>query len=188
VFETAGMLSGRAVSAVDGCTSVYEFRSGGAISGGSVHLISDGQDVQRHEGQCGAEFAHMDGSGANILFLTADSLLSGDVDGGQQDVYDAREGGGFAPGAAGGESAFCVPGECEGAWSEGPVPVPGSMDDNGEDDLVTDSGGGIGSGKKEKSSGKEKGKRKRRKRRRRVKGFLRRLAELVHARFSGRGK
>jgi hypothetical protein len=126
VFETAGMLSGRAVSAADGCTSVYEFRSGGAISQGSVHLISDGQDVQQHEEKCGAEFAHMDVSGANILFLTADSLLAGDVDGGQRDVYDAREGGGFAPGPV--SIPECQGEGCLGAFSSPPAPAaPGSL-------------------------------------------------------------
>jgi hypothetical protein len=127
VFETAGGLSSRAVSAADGCTSVYEFHSAGAIGQGAVHLISDGQDTQV-DGleECGAEFRYMDGSGANILFTTADPLLSGDVDGVQRDVYDAREEGGFAPGAAG--TPECQGAGCQGALSSPPGPTsPGSL-------------------------------------------------------------
>jgi hypothetical protein len=126
VFETAGKLSPRAVSAADGCTSVYEFRSAGAISQGAVHLISDGQDMQLHEEKCGAQFRFMDESGANILFTTADPLLSSDVDGVQRDTYDAREGGGFPLAPA--PTPGCQGEGCQGTFSSPPGPAtPGSL-------------------------------------------------------------
>jgi hypothetical protein len=126
VFETAGGLSPRAVSAADGCTSVYEFRSAGAIGQGSVHLISDGQDTQLQGEKCGAEFRFMDGSGANVLFTTADPLLPGDVDGVQRDIYDAREEGGFPPGPA--STPECQGAGCQGTLSGPPGPTsPGSL-------------------------------------------------------------
>jgi hypothetical protein len=169
VFETAGGLSARAVSAADGCTSVYEFRSGGAIGQGAVHLISDGQDTQRLGEKCGAEFRFMDVSGGNILFTTADAVLSSDVDGVQRDNYDAREGGGFPPGPAGGEAGLCVPGGCEGAWSGGSAPAPGSVSDGGESGVVSDTGGGSASGKK-KAKGKKAKKKAKSKKKARAKG------------------
>jgi hypothetical protein len=126
VFETAGGLSPRAVSAVDGCTSVYEFRSGGGIGQGAVHLISDGQDTQANGEKCGAQFRFMDGSGANILFTTTDPLLSTDTDGVQRDIYDAREDGGFAPGPV--STPECQGAGCQGTFSSPPGPaVPGSL-------------------------------------------------------------
>jgi hypothetical protein len=126
VFETAGGLSPRAVSATDGCTSVYEFRSAGAIGQGTVHLISDGQDTQANGEKCGAEFRFMDASGANILFKTADPVLSSDVDGVQRDIYDAREGGGFPPSPA--ATPECQGTGCQGTFSSPPgSAVPGSL-------------------------------------------------------------
>jgi hypothetical protein len=133
VFQTVGALSPRAVSALEGCTSVYEFRSEGPISQGTVHLISDGQDVQPlNLEQCGAEFRDMDATGKNILFSTADPLLSSDVDGVERSIYDAREGGGFPP-----ESAGAAVGSCGGACGRavGGEPswlVPGSMSEPAE--------------------------------------------------------
>jgi hypothetical protein len=121
LFETAGQLSARAVSAEVGCKSVYEFRTGGALSEGSVHLISDGRDIQPNKGStCGAEFLAMDDEGANVLFTTADPLVSSDTDGYQRDVYDAREGGGFSA-VPGGEVGSCGAGSCEGAVSTPPL-------------------------------------------------------------------
>jgi hypothetical protein len=107
VFDDAGRLSARAASAEEGCTSVYEYHSSGSIADGSVHLLSDGADIQPFRSlTCGAEFLDMDASGANILFFTADPLLASDTDGVQRDVYDARVGGGFPLPA--------VPAGCEG--------------------------------------------------------------------------
>jgi hypothetical protein len=107
VFETIGELSSLARSAsARGCSSVYEFRSEGPISAGTVHLLSDGRDVVISKNEmCGADFKGMDENGNNILLSTTDSLLTSDVDGGQPDVYDARVDGGFpsvpAPGCEG---------------------------------------------------------------------------------------
>ncbi len=112
-FETAGRLSERATAAEQGCTSVYVFHTGGRLSEGSVHLVSDGKDAQETKGYgCGAQFQAMDEDGANILFTTDDSLVAGDTDGGQRDLYDARVDGGFPAGAAGWS---CEEHGCEGS-------------------------------------------------------------------------
>ncbi len=108
-FVTAGQLSPRAVSAAQGCRSVYEFHTAtNILSEGEVGLISDGKDIQapRAGAPCGAGFINMDNSGANILIQTADPLLQGDVDGFEPDIYDARVDGGFA-GPAG--ATGCTP-------------------------------------------------------------------------------
>jgi hypothetical protein len=125
VFEGAGF-SGLASSAERaGCSSVYEYRSAGAISDGGVHLISDGVDVQTHVETCGAQFVGMDASGANIFFSTADSLLASDTDGGQRDIYDARVGGGFTLPAS---AVGCEGDGCLGAPGVPPLLAgPGSM-------------------------------------------------------------
>ncbi len=120
-FETAGRLSERATAAEQGCTSVYVFHAGGRLSEGSVHLVSDGRDTQEFKGfTCGAEFVGMDEDGTNILFATADSLVAGDTDGGQRDIYDARIDGGF-PAATAGWS--CEEHGCEGS-TNGSVSAP----------------------------------------------------------------
>jgi hypothetical protein len=128
VFETAGELSSLAQSAsARGCTSVYEFRSEGPISAGTVHLLSDGRDVPIHKNEgCGAEFFEMDESGNNILFSTSDALLSSDVDGGQRNIYDARVNGGFPPESV--AAPKCESEGCQGTFSSPPVPTtPGSL-------------------------------------------------------------
>ncbi len=120
-FETAGRLSERATAAEQGCTSVYVFHAGGRLSEGSVHLVSDGKDAQEFKGfTCGAEFVGMDEDGTNVLFATADSLVAGDTDGGQRDIYDARIDGGF-PAATAGWS--CEEHGCEGS-TNGSVSAP----------------------------------------------------------------
>jgi hypothetical protein len=126
VFVTGGALSPLAVSAEKGCSSVYEFRTGGALSAGSVHLVSDGRDVQPDRGEaCGATFVGMDADGDNILFSTADPLVSSDVDGVQRDIYNARVEGGFPPIV---HAPVCKGEACLGAFSGPPgSPVPGSV-------------------------------------------------------------
>ncbi len=119
-FESGGALSPRAVSAARGCLSLYEFHTGGLISQGVVHLVSDGQDVQLVKGAlCGTQFEGMDASGGNVLFATDDPLLGSDVDGAQRDIYDARVDGGFAP-VASDQS-------CEGSGCEGTTSTPPSV-------------------------------------------------------------
>jgi hypothetical protein len=121
VFETAGALSPLAFAAQKGCTSVYEFRTTGALSQGAVHLISDGRDVQADKGfACGAVFEGLDTSGDNILIGTADPLVVGDVDGVVRSIYDARVEGGISPEPALGESGVCSAGSCVGPVSTPP--------------------------------------------------------------------
>ncbi len=120
-FATEGRLSERATAAERGCTSVYVFHTGGRLSEGSVHLVSDGKDSQETKGYgCGAQFEAMDEDGANILFTTDDSLVAGDTDGGQRDLYDARVDGGFPAGTAGWS---CEEHNCEGS-TNGSVSAP----------------------------------------------------------------
>jgi hypothetical protein len=135
VFETTGDLSPLAISARSGCTNVYEFRSDGLISQGSVHLISDGRDIYaNHSLACGAGFAGIDVDGENILFSTADQLVPGDVDGVQRSLYDARVDGGFPPAV----SAASCEGGCEGPVSAPPSlsAAPGSASLTGTGNLA----------------------------------------------------
>lgn len=120
-FVTPGQLSARAVSAIQGCRSVYEFHTdSNALSQGTVGLISDGRDIQGKAGTpCGVGFLGMDGSGADIMFRTADPLLPPDVDGLQSDIYDARVNGGFA--AASSPLPCVAPGGCQASSGGGAV-------------------------------------------------------------------
>jgi hypothetical protein len=68
--------------------------------GGAVHLISTGS------GNYGAEFLDASPSAKDVFFVTRDQLVGADRDEGT-DVYDAREGGGFA------EPPLAVPCEAE---------------------------------------------------------------------------
>ncbi len=126
-FLSKGQLSARAVSAQVGCRNLYEFHTGGLISQGAVHLISDGLDTQLNKGtQCGPQLQGIDETGSNVLFTTDDPLVPGDVDGVQRDIYDARVDGGFPPS---GQAGLCGPGACEGASSGAsvlPFVSPGS--------------------------------------------------------------
>ncbi|MGH2912794.1 MAG: hypothetical protein ACRDJ3_10020, partial [Solirubrobacteraceae bacterium] len=121
-FQTAGRLSVRATSPLAATlfpsTSLYEFRTAGALSEGSVHLVSDGQDIHSYKGLFGVQFQGIDATGDNVLFRTGDPLLASDLDGGQFDTYDARVEGGFAPPSRG---ASCEAGDCEAPF--GPPPA-----------------------------------------------------------------
>ncbi len=120
-FVSKDQLSARAVSAQSGCRNLYEFHTGGLISQGAVHLLSDGLDTQLNKGtQCGPLLQGVDGSGSNVLFTTDDPLVPGDVDGVQRDIYDARVDGGFPPATAG-QTGLCGPGACEGPSASAPV-------------------------------------------------------------------
>jgi len=124
VFNSAARLSPSAFSAAAGCTTVYEYRSSGSIANGTVHLASGGRDVQRNVEDCGAQFDAMDASGNDVLFDTADPLVSGDTDT-QRDVYDARIDGGFAPTPGAGS---CEQDACRGALAPQPnLASPGSL-------------------------------------------------------------
>jgi hypothetical protein len=77
-------------------------------SGGCVSLISSGKSSSD------SEFVDADPDGSNVFIRTAQSLLPQDQ--GLIDIYDAREGGGFAP-------AQESPGVCEGEACQG-APSP----------------------------------------------------------------
>lgn len=75
--------------------NVYEYHDG------EVSLISDGLDTSATSGtgqgaQSSVQLNGMASSGADVFFATADRLVPQDTDT-QQDVYDARIGGGFPP-------------------------------------------------------------------------------------------
>jgi hypothetical protein len=129
-FLTVGQLSPRATSAERECRSLYEFHAGGALSTGSVHLVSDGRDTQLYKGIiCGPSFQGMSSSGADVFFHADDPLLSSDVDGVERDIYDARVGGGFGvPSAVG----LCRGVSCGGMPSGQLLPATGSTGVSGE--------------------------------------------------------
>jgi len=135
VFATAGQLSQYATSAASECTSVYEFREDVGFSNGTVSLISDGADLQPFGGTCGAQFEGMDGSGENILFSTADSLVPGDLDGTERDLYDGRVGGGVAAPA----DITCSVARC----ASGPQTVPDLPEAGGGSSLTQEAEGGL---------------------------------------------
>jgi len=80
-----------------------------AREGGCLSLISSG------ESPADSSFLDAGSSGRDVFFTTASSLLSQDP--GLVDVYDAREGGGFAPSPQ-------RPGVCEGEACQGPYSPP----------------------------------------------------------------
>jgi hypothetical protein len=103
-------------------TDVYEWE------GGHVHLISDG-------GANGP--AMLDGatpSGSDVFFVTSATLVPQESDGGYQNVFDARVGGGFpAPGAG---APSCVGSGCRAAFGSPPVlAMPGSTGLSGPGNL-----------------------------------------------------
>lgn len=79
-------------------------------TGGCVRLISSGQSPQD------SSFLDASADGRDVFFSTAQSLVAQDP--GLVDVYDAREGGGFAPPPT-------PPGQCEGSGCQSPPPAPG---------------------------------------------------------------
>jgi hypothetical protein len=152
-FLTAGQLSPRATSSDQKCRNLYEFHSGGRLSEGSVHLVSDGGDTQLFKGViCGPQLQGLDASGANVLFTASDPLLPSDVDGGQRDVYDAREDGGFPlPQGAG----ICGAGTCGGSPTGlSPLPAIGSAGTGGEAPVVSAIGKAQGKARAHQGRGK----------------------------------
>jgi DNA-binding beta-propeller fold protein YncE len=77
-------------------------------SGGCVSLISTG------ESPSDSSFVDASSNGRDVFFTTASSLVVQDP--GLVDVYDAREGGGFAPASS--------PAACEGEACQGPYVAP----------------------------------------------------------------
>jgi hypothetical protein len=90
-------------------------------AGGCVSLISDGRDANDSANESCEESKYSavcllgtDAGGENVFFTTADPLVSADTDT-QQDVYDARVGGGFA------EATLTAP--CQGESCKGGATV-----------------------------------------------------------------
>ncbi len=100
----------------EGVEDVYEFepQSTGSCGreNGCVSLISAGR------GDHDSNFLAADSSGANVFFTTTDRLVRSDEDE-LFDVYDAREGGGFA------EPKPPIP--CQGEACQPQVPVPAEV-------------------------------------------------------------
>jgi len=121
VFSSRGALTAEAEMAARAkVESTYEYRSsvaaGGRISQAGVYLISG-------ESTAPSNFVEgMDGSGGNVFFKTAGSLVPGDSDS-QFDTYDARVEGGFL---AADPPEGCVAEACESPLLVAPVPSPGS--------------------------------------------------------------
>jgi hypothetical protein len=90
--------------------NVYEYHDG------RVALISDGRDLSIIEGRSGVELLGTDESGRDVFFATADPLLQQDTDT-QQDIYDARIGGGPDPSVT---PAPCSGDSCQAAASGSP--------------------------------------------------------------------
>jgi uncharacterized repeat protein (TIGR01451 family) len=121
-FESPTALTPQALNdEIDGLgepvPNVYEYRAG------SVSLLSDGRDASTVNGSPGVGLLGADPSGADVFFTTVDPLVAQDTDT-QQDIYDARVGGGFpAPQPA----SSCVGEACRGPLSVAPaLPVGGS--------------------------------------------------------------
>jgi len=110
---------------------VYEFEPGGVgtcgESEGCVSLISAGT------GTSDSNFLAMDEDGRNVFFTTRDRLVPSDKDE-LVDLYDAREGGGFA--AEQGPSTEGCSGETCQSFSSSPVEAaPGSLMFSGSGNL-----------------------------------------------------
>lgn len=93
--------------------NVYEYRAG------NVYLLSDGFDTSSISGGSGVDLFGSDPSGADVLFLTSTRLGARDGDT-QQDLYDARVGGGFA---ALPSPLFCSGEDCRLASAPPSAPV-----------------------------------------------------------------
>jgi hypothetical protein len=96
---TPEALNNQADAVGDLVPNVYEYHAG------SVYLLSDGRDTSTVDLIPGVYLAGSDPSGNDVFFFTSNSLVPQDGDT-QQDLYDARVGGGFPvpslpPGCAG---------------------------------------------------------------------------------------
>jgi hypothetical protein len=102
-------------------SDVYEWEAQGVGScgkpGGCVQLISNGG-----ASAAGATFVDASADGADVFFLTADSLVPSDP--GSADLYDAREGGGFPVPPT---PIPCEGDSCQGLPSPPDDPVPGTL-------------------------------------------------------------
>jgi hypothetical protein len=110
--------------------NVYEYHDG------EVSLISDGLDTSATitgSGLSSVQVAGMTPSGADIFFTTADRLVPQDTDT-QQDIYDARTGGGFPPPPV---PTPCQEEACQGSPGAAPLfGVPSSTTFSGASNLA----------------------------------------------------
>jgi hypothetical protein len=116
VFTTAEPLSPRASN---GLPDIYEWHKEPAWSEGRVSLISSGSALTPDA------YPVITPSGRDVFFRTSQGLVGGDTDG-ENDIYDARLGGGFpAPPA---EPQECSDEACRGPLTNpAPLLVPGSV-------------------------------------------------------------
>jgi hypothetical protein len=96
--------------------NVYEYNAG------LVSLLSDGRDTSSIFSNPGVQLLGSDTSGADVFFTTSDSLVPQDTDT-QEDVYDARSGGGFAPASL---PVACEPDACQITPAVGSLTSAGS--------------------------------------------------------------
>jgi hypothetical protein len=116
--------------ALTGSLNVYEYHNE------RVALISDGHDLSIVEESPGVILLGTDESGRDVFFKTTDQLLPQDIDT-QQDIYDARIGGGIAPEIA---LAPCSGDSCQGALAGAlQSPVSSTLSSSGESALSTSS-------------------------------------------------
>lgn len=155
-FETADSL---VPQDTNGATDVYEWEADGegtcARGGGCVQLISGGRDPEP------SYFLDADESGGEAFFLTAASLYP--LDPGSDDVYDAREAGGFAVPES---SIPCIADACQILPEAPEDPSPGTLVPNSGNPTLKvsgSSGGGSKSNKKKHKKKKTKKKHPRRK-------------------------
>lgn len=95
-------------------------------AGGCINLISGGDEEQD------AEFVDASADGRDVFFLTGSSLVADDP--GQIDLYDAREGGGFAPSPP-------IPPACEGEACQPSSQPPAPPAPNGSEGVAV--GGNV---------------------------------------------
>ncbi len=123
---TAEYTSTSGETVTDYAQNVYEYHEG------RVYLISDGQDASaRAGGSSAVELIGTDGSGEDVFFTTDDRLVPQDTAAQEENVYDARIGGGFP--------VASVPSECQGEPCQG---VQGASPTFGPPSSVTFSGAG----------------------------------------------
>jgi hypothetical protein len=115
-----------------GVEDVYQYEPEGvgscALAGGCVSLISGGH------GSGPSQFVAVDSTGKNIFIATRDSLVAADHDE-RFDIYDAREGGGFADESEA-PVVGCAGDECGGTSPPPTEPYPGSLSFSGSGNLL----------------------------------------------------
>jgi Tol biopolymer transport system component len=137
VFGSPGALTPQALNeacaleqegaCISNASNVYEWEDG------HVYLLSDGRDTHAVAEQQDVNLIGISASGSDVFFTTADPLVGQDGDT-QQDIYDARVGGGFSAPVVG---AGCAGESCQGSPSIPPVfSVPSSAAFAGTGDLI----------------------------------------------------